>query len=152
MSECYFTRENQWYRMHEFQFFLFSRYVRFWLLISCWHISLAKTCWRQNLLRQKTGVKISIQIAIRIILTTCQLSIGIPNCSWHCHDCPTTVVIPISEHDSWQFWNIIMSIRAFFLVERLFDMKMTDIQLDRSTGKFDMWSYIWHVICIIEIL
>ena len=22
MSECYFTHENQWYRMHEFQFFL----------------------------------------------------------------------------------------------------------------------------------
>ena len=23
MSECYFTRENQWYRMHKFHFFLF---------------------------------------------------------------------------------------------------------------------------------
>ena len=94
MSECYFTRENQWYRMHKFQSFpcqfLFQILAVNFLLTHFTGKNLLDT---KFVAPKNLWNKISIKISIRIVNVRSEFRVEIGIAM-------TSLLIPISEHDS----------------------------------------------------
>ena len=111
----------------------FSFYVRFWLWISCWHISLTKTCWRQNFLLQK-ALESKFPSELSIFDWNSELELALPWLPyWPCAGDPdirTWLMTILTYH--YVFSSMFSSWKTFWY-------EMTDIQLDQPTGIFHMW-------------